>query len=450
MRPSASSTPTSTAWSTATSSPATSCSPSKATAGVVKVLDFGLAKITSEGAVDDGLTHEGQMLGTPDYIAPEQISNARHADIRADIYSLGCTLYYLLTGKPPFQGDSLYDILQAHHSMDATPLNLVRPEVPVEVAAIVAKMMAKEPGRRFQEPKEVAQSLKPFFRTGNIALAGWEHGNGPARQSAVLEQSAGPKPIAIPDEGPPPTSHDESPEVPWTSLFGADAAGERLAVARVVLRRRPWRWILATLAGGLLLLGLVTAIGTDALEYFESSQVIRPLASGDFRGWKGISREQDADPSVVFRLEGGELVWDSNPGRIFTEGYFNNFSLRFEYQVPANGWSNRGAACLLNFGQSVPYQIDRGGYRVGQVALALTRGGKAKVGDLIPFDLVSGNPIEQVVNRSDDATGREGGWNSGDPVLGARDPVLPEPHQGQSCERGSTDRLPSRVLLLGK
>ena len=69
------------------------------------MLDFGLAKVKSEGAVDGGLTHDGQMLGTPDYVAPEQISDARQADIRADIYSLGCTLYYLLTGGPPFQAD---------------------------------------------------------------------------------------------------------------------------------------------------------------------------------------------------------------------------------------------------------------------------------------------------------------------------------------------------------
>ena len=134
------------------------------------MLDFGLAKVQSEGPVDGGLTHEGQMLGTPDYIAPEQISDARRADIRADIYSLGCTLYYLLTGGPPFQGTSLYDILQAHHSMDAMPLNLARPEVPVELAALVAKMMAKEPERRFQEPKEVAQALTPFFKKGSVGL----------------------------------------------------------------------------------------------------------------------------------------------------------------------------------------------------------------------------------------------------------------------------------------
>jgi serine/threonine protein kinase len=137
----------------------------------IKVLDFGLAKVKSEGTVDSGLTHEGQMLGTPDYIAPEQTVDARKADIRADIYSLGCTLYYLLTGGPPFRANSLFEILQAHHSMDATPLNLARPEVPVALAAVVGKMMAKEPERRFQTPKEVAQALTPFFKK-SAAVAG--------------------------------------------------------------------------------------------------------------------------------------------------------------------------------------------------------------------------------------------------------------------------------------
>jgi serine/threonine protein kinase/formylglycine-generating enzyme required for sulfatase activity len=131
---------------------------------VVKVLDFGLAKATRESPTDGALTHEGQMLGTPDFIAPEQIRDAQSAGIQADIYSLGCTLYYLLTGTPPFQGPSLYDLLQAHFSMDAQPLNLIRPEVPAELAALVAKMMAKDLGRRFQTPAEVAEALKPFFK----------------------------------------------------------------------------------------------------------------------------------------------------------------------------------------------------------------------------------------------------------------------------------------------
>ncbi len=130
---------------------------------LIKVLDFGLAKVTSEGPVASGLTREGQALGTPDFIAPEQIKNAQSADIRADVYSLGCTLYYLLTGRPPFAGDHLWDIYQAHFSRDAEPLNFVRPDVPAELAALVSKMMAKEPDRRFQTPKDVATALKPFF-----------------------------------------------------------------------------------------------------------------------------------------------------------------------------------------------------------------------------------------------------------------------------------------------
>ena len=112
------------------------------TMAVVKVLDFGLAKLASEGQSDSGLTREGQMMGTPDFIAPEQIRNTQSADIRADIYSLGCTFYYLLTGGPPFHSEHVWDVYQAHFSMNAGPLNLVRPDVPVELAAPVAKMMA--------------------------------------------------------------------------------------------------------------------------------------------------------------------------------------------------------------------------------------------------------------------------------------------------------------------
>jgi serine/threonine protein kinase len=117
----------------------------------VKILDFGLAKATRDGREDTGLTGAGRMLGTPDYIAPEQTLDAASADIRADIYSLGCTLYCLLTGSPPFKGKSLFEILQAHISMDAVSLDQVRAEVPAELAAVVAKMMAKDPAKRYQE-----------------------------------------------------------------------------------------------------------------------------------------------------------------------------------------------------------------------------------------------------------------------------------------------------------
>jgi serine/threonine protein kinase len=133
---------------------------------VVKILDFGLAKVAREQSIDGGITHAGQMLGTPHYIAPEQTLDAQAADIRADIYSLGCTLYFLLTAGPPFPRKNLYDILQAHHSAIATPLNTIRPDVPDGLALVVGKMMAKDVEERFQTPAEVAQALAPYFKKG--------------------------------------------------------------------------------------------------------------------------------------------------------------------------------------------------------------------------------------------------------------------------------------------
>ncbi len=137
----------------------------------VKILDFGLAKASREEKVDLALTYEGQALGTPDFIAPEQILDAPSADIRADIYSLGSTFYFLLAGRPPFQANTLYDVYQAHLSREAHPLNLIRPEVPAELAALVAKMLAKDPSRRFQTPNEIAQALSPFFKQPQAFLA---------------------------------------------------------------------------------------------------------------------------------------------------------------------------------------------------------------------------------------------------------------------------------------
>jgi serine/threonine protein kinase len=133
-------------------------------ARIVKILDFGLAKATRDPDVDSALTSEGQALGTPDYIAPEQILNALDVDIRADLYSLGGTMYYLLTGRPPFQATSLYEMYQAHISRLAEPIHLIRPEVPAELAALVTKLLAKDADHRFQQPAELARALSPFFK----------------------------------------------------------------------------------------------------------------------------------------------------------------------------------------------------------------------------------------------------------------------------------------------
>ena len=207
----------------------------KGARGVVKILDFGLAKVGSEGAVDGELTRQGLMLGTPDYMAPEQIRSAQRADIRADIYGLGCTLYFLLSGRPPFDGDSLYDILQAHHSSEASPLDLVRPDVPVELAAVVAKMMAKDPSHRFQTPREVAETLVPFFRGEGAGsrrpATKVTRGDptGPSGGSAQDRPEAdGGTPVAWPHTAAEPTA----PEARWVSLIDLGEEGRSRVTTR--------------------------------------------------------------------------------------------------------------------------------------------------------------------------------------------------------------------------
>ncbi len=112
---------------------------------VVKVLDFGLARLRSERKGKPGLTQADAFMGTPEYVAPEQATDARTADTRADIYSLGCTLYSLLTGRPPFVEDTLVKLVLAHIEKEPQPLHELRPDVPPELSAVVAKMLAKDP-----------------------------------------------------------------------------------------------------------------------------------------------------------------------------------------------------------------------------------------------------------------------------------------------------------------
>ena len=140
--------------------------------GTVKVLDFGLASLAPE-AISDAVTGEargdltaaGAIMGTPDFISPEQAEDARQADIRSDIYSLGATLYYLLSGRVPFAEGSFMHKLKSHAQVEPAPLNSVRDDVPQELVAIASRMMAKDPDERYLTPKEVADALESFLRT---------------------------------------------------------------------------------------------------------------------------------------------------------------------------------------------------------------------------------------------------------------------------------------------
>jgi tRNA A-37 threonylcarbamoyl transferase component Bud32 len=177
------------------------------TQGQIKVLDFGLARFLTESAAaeepaqspgDSGLslpapattqigspsssssgspslemlTQAGTMMGTPDYMAPEQARDASTADIRADIYGLGCTLYFLLSGVAPFYADTLLRKLRAHQERTPRSLSTLRRDLPAELIAILERMMAKRPEDRYQSPAEVAAALQSLAQRGKLAAAG--------------------------------------------------------------------------------------------------------------------------------------------------------------------------------------------------------------------------------------------------------------------------------------
>jgi tRNA A-37 threonylcarbamoyl transferase component Bud32 len=139
---------------------------------VLKVLDMGVARLYQLGGNQEELlttlTQDGAVIGTPDYIAPEQLENAHEAGVRADLYSLGCTFYFLLTGQVPFPGGTLIQKLDKQRWATAPPVDQLRPDVPAGVAAVVRKLMAKRPEDRYQTPAELVAALDYLGRTGHL------------------------------------------------------------------------------------------------------------------------------------------------------------------------------------------------------------------------------------------------------------------------------------------
>lgn len=128
--------------------------------GVVKLLDLGLARFTDDERGSLTLAHDENVLGTADYLAPEQAIDSHRVDVRADIYSLGCTLYFLLTGHPPFPEGTLAQRIMKHQKEMPPDIRKERPDVPDDLVTICMKMMAKKPSARYQSAAEVAQVLR--------------------------------------------------------------------------------------------------------------------------------------------------------------------------------------------------------------------------------------------------------------------------------------------------
>lgn len=140
-------------------------------APIVKILDLGLARLQNTAAPEPELTSSGQMMGTADYVAPEQAAGRPNVDHRADIYSLGCTLYRLLCGRALFSGPQYETVIQKvlAHTNEAPPeLSEQRADIPVELAALVRSMLAKSPQDRPTSTADVAAALAPFAESANL------------------------------------------------------------------------------------------------------------------------------------------------------------------------------------------------------------------------------------------------------------------------------------------
>ena len=134
---------------------------------VVKILDWGLARMAQISGEDSTMLAEierekGALIGTADYIAPEQANDPTIVDIRGDIYSLGCTFYFLLTAQPPFPGKSLMQKLLQHREAPIPNVRELRADVPEEVGEVIMKMMAKDPDDRYQIPLLVVAPLRKY------------------------------------------------------------------------------------------------------------------------------------------------------------------------------------------------------------------------------------------------------------------------------------------------
>ncbi|MCI0379355.1 MAG: serine/threonine-protein kinase [Gemmataceae bacterium] len=215
--------------------------------GVVKILDFGLARLRVPIGPDDKLTRLGTVMGTPDFMAPEQARDLQTADARSDLYSLGCTFYFLLTGRVPFLGGTAAEKMLRQQVEEPPPLARFRGDVPVEVRHIVSRLMAKEPQQRYQTAGELAAVLAPLAQHESAAIetpaeigenaptAGWSSAPIATYQTRLPNDA---RAIAAQPSPAPPT-----PLLPKGD--GKDGAEMAAGIAK-------WRW--AAIAGGTILL----------------------------------------------------------------------------------------------------------------------------------------------------------------------------------------------------
>jgi len=159
------------------------------TKGIVKILDLGLALFSDDVRASLTVEHNENVLGTADYLAPEQAVNSHKIDHKADIYGLGCSLYFLLTGHPPFPEGTLAQRIAKHQSQMPQDIRTIRTDCPRDLADICVKMMQKRPEKRFANMREVADALEAWLLNHGYK---YEPGSGEAAAKAAVLTAGGP------------------------------------------------------------------------------------------------------------------------------------------------------------------------------------------------------------------------------------------------------------------
>jgi serine/threonine-protein kinase len=140
----------------------------KTTSGDIKILDLGLALVNQDDSESLTILYNDKVMGTADYLSPEQAVNSHEVDSRADIYSLGCTLYYLLAGHPPFPKGTLAQRIAMHQTKDPADVRESRPDCPEVVVELCQKMMRKDPDDRFQTCVEIKEEIMRLHKAGQL------------------------------------------------------------------------------------------------------------------------------------------------------------------------------------------------------------------------------------------------------------------------------------------
>lgn len=323
-------------------------------AASVKILDLGLALFGSASEAVDDLTTVGQLMGTLDYMAPEQADNCHHVDARADIYSLGATLFKLLTGRAPYESPDVRSPLRkmkAIATIDAPAIQSRNPAIPDAVAAIVDRTLSRDPAARFATAAEVAEALAPFClghqigRAAQRAMAAVPPET-PARRSGplTLERS--------PDRSESPTG----PRPADPSASGAANAASTRAAGSAQPPRSRWRILRALAAGALLVLaGVIIWIRTD----------------------RGTLKIESADDDIPIEIRQGESVVEE----LTLETGANHVTLR----------SGRYELVL-----QTPYD----GLSVDRKTVEIQRGGEAVVRVQDDADEIAGSAVALPADRA--------------------------------------------------